>query len=164
MEKLNNIVTILSTFSAIAVSLSAIIGVLSLIFKPVRNCIMWVYKKAVGTKNKNDEIIKKIDSVEKNLTEKVNTVESTLSSQIKEVSNRNDINEMKRIRWEILDFANSCKNKRRHSQDEYKHIIEMHDDYEELIGKTGSKNGFLEAEYDYILNLYKSNQDSNDFL
>jgi len=30
-----------------------------------------------------------------------------------------DANEKDRIRWEILDFANSCRNDRKHSRDEF---------------------------------------------
>jgi hypothetical protein len=39
---------------------------------------------------------------------KVGNLESTI-----------DANEKDRIRWEILDFANSCRNDRKHSRDEF---------------------------------------------
>ena len=118
----------------------------------------------LGIGNKNKEIIDKIEDVKTSLTNRVNTIENTLSNKIQEVSNSNDKNEIKRLRWEILDFANSCKNGRRHTQDEYKHIIEAHDDYESLLEKTGDKNGFLDAEFDYIMRLYADRQEKNDFL
>lgn len=34
-----------------------------------------------------------------------------------------DENEMDRIRSEVLDFANSCRQKRRHTKEEYDHIF-----------------------------------------
>ena len=160
LGRLDEIAKMLSLFSAMAVSLTAIIGLLSLIFKPIRKAIMYVYKKVTGGRDKNKEILDKIDGVSK----KVDEVRDDLTAKIKVVSDSNDKNEMKRLRWEILDFANSCKNKRRHTQDEFKHIIEAHDDYEILLEKTGERNGFLDAEFSYIKDLYAERQEKNDFL
>lgn len=75
-----------------------------------------------------------------------------------------DNNEKDRIRWEILDFANSCRNGRRHTKDEYQHIIALNDKYKDLLLKTNDKNGVFEAEYDYIKKLYAERQEKNDFL
>ena len=157
---MDEIAKILSLFSAMAVSLTAIIGLLSLVFKPIRKAIVFVYKKVTGGRDKNKEILDKIDDVSK----KVDQVREELTEKIQIVSKSNDKNEMKRLRWEILDFANSCKNGRRHTQDEFKHIIEIHDDYETLLESTGEKNGFLDAEFDYIREIYAERQKKNDFL
>jgi len=73
-------------------------------------------------------------------------------------------NEKDRIRWEILDFANSCRNGRKHTKDEYQHIIALNDKYKDLLEKTGDKNGVFEAEYEYIKKLYAERQEKNDFL
>lgn len=75
-----------------------------------------------------------------------------------------DENEKDRIRWEILDFANSCRNGRRHTKDEYQHVITLRDKYGHLLDKTGGTNGVFEAEYQYILKLYAERQENNDFL
>ena len=163
-QGIDQFLKIVTTFSSIAVSLTAILAFLSAIFKPVRNFIVWVYKKINGNRDKTAEMINKIDEVKTCLSKEVEDVKTELTQKIQEVSDSNDNNEMKRIRWEILDFANSCKNKRKHTQDEYRHIIEIHDDYEQLLKKTGAENGFLDAEYDYILKLYADRQEQNDFL
>lgn len=156
----DEIAKILSLFSAMAVSLTAIIGLLSLVFKPIRKFIMYVYKKITNGRDKNKEILDKIDDVSR----KVDDVRRDLTDKIETVSKSNDKNEMKHLRWEILDFANSCKNGRRHTQDEYRHVIEIHDDYKNLLESTGEQNGFLDAEFDYILRLYAERQEKNDFL
>ncbi len=75
-----------------------------------------------------------------------------------------DENEKDRIRWEVLDFANACRNQRRHSKDEFQHIIALKDKYDTLLKKTGDKNGVFDAEYAYILGLYEDRQKKNDFL
>lgn len=164
MEQVDQFLKIVTTFSSIAISLTAILAFLSAFFKPIRNFIVWIIKKINGNIDKNAEMIEKIDDVKTCLSKEVENVRVELTQKIQEVSDSNDNNEMKRIRWEILDFANSCKNKRKHTQDEYRHIIEIHDDYEKLLAKTGSENGFLDAEYEYILRQYADKQKENDFL
>ena len=75
-----------------------------------------------------------------------------------------DENEKDRIRWEVLDFANSCRNNRKHTKDEYQHIIALNDKYRELLALTGDTNGVFEAEYEYIKKLYAERLEKNDFL
>ena len=72
--------------------------------------------------------------------------------------------EKDRIRYEVLDFANSCRNGRLHTRDEFQHIIDMHDKYERLLKETSDTNGVFTEEYKYILDLYHKCQVENDFL
>lgn len=75
-----------------------------------------------------------------------------------------DENEKDRIRWEVLDFANSCRNGRRHTKDEFQHIIALNDKYKRLLTKTNDTNGVFDEEYAYIKRLYAERQERNDFL
>ena len=74
-----------------------------------------------------------------------------------------DTNEMDRIRYEVLDFANSCRNKRRHTKDEFQHIIDLNDKYERLIEKHEIENGVFKTEYKYIVSIYKKCLDKGTF-
>ena len=154
MEQVNAIVPVLQTFSAMAVSLTAIIGLLSLVFKPVRQGVVWVYKKVSHNKDRDEKLLKKMNDMEQTFTARVDNLESTLSKKIQDVSDRNDENEKDRIRWEILDFANSCRNGRKHSKEEFNHVIELKVKYEKLLEKTGDENGVFEEDYRYIQSLY----------
>ena len=73
-------------------------------------------------------------------------------------------NEKDRIRWEILDFANSGRNGRRHSRDEFKHIIELDTKYRKLLSETNDSNGVFDIEIEYIKELYRERLEKNDFL
>ena len=75
-----------------------------------------------------------------------------------------DANELDRIRYEVLDFANSCRNGRKHTKDEFEHIIVLNTKYHNLLDKTGDENGVFDAEYEYILELYRRCQRENTFL
>ena len=75
-----------------------------------------------------------------------------------------DENEKDRIRWEVLDFANSCRNGRKHTRDEFQHIVALHDKYKKLLEKTKDTNGVFDLEYKYIQDLYAERLEKNDFL
>ena len=87
-----------------------------------------------------------------------------LQKEIADVQTAIDENEKDRIRWEVLDFANTCRNGIRHTKDEFQHIITLNTKYKALLKKTDDENGVFDAEYAYILSLYKERQENNDFL
>lgn len=89
---------------------------------------------------------------------------SLLQKKVNAISDNIDENEKDRIRWEVLDFASSCREGRRHTQDQFKHIITLNDKYKKLLQKTSDQNGVFQAEYDYIKTLYKQRQEKKDFL
>lgn len=68
------------------------------------------------------------------------------------------------IRWEILNFATSCRNGIKHTQDDFEHVIAQHDKYVKLLEATHDTNGVFAEEYAYILRIYHNRQDKNDFL
>ena len=84
--------------------------------------------------------------------------------EIEEIRTAIDENEKDRIRWEVLDFANSCRNGRRHTKDEFQHIITLNGKYKALLRNTGDTNGVFDAEYEFIRELYADRQRKNDFL
>lgn len=128
---------------ALVIALSAIIQIAPIKLNPWSSLFKWIGSKI------NEDLNKKVDK----LTEDVND----LSSQRKE-------DEKDRIRWEVLDFANSCRNGQKHTKDEFQHIIALNDKYNKLLEETNDKNGVFEAEYEYIQTLYKERQEKNDFL
>ena len=77
----------------------------------------------------------------------------TLRKELADVHKEIDENEKDRIRWEVLDFANSCRNNIRHTKDEFQHIITLNTKYKKLLEKSDDQNGVFDAEYDYVLEL-----------
>ena len=163
MGSLDSLVGVLSSFSSIAVSLGAILALLSTIFKPIRNVLSKIFNRLTDRKAKDEALMNRIDGIETTFTNKMGELEDRLNIQIQNISDRNDENEKDRIRWEILDFANSCRNGRRHTKDEYEHIFRMNDKYHKMLGKEET-NSYFEAEYEYIKHLFAERQEKNDFL
>lgn len=74
---------------------------------------------------------------------------------LREIEMTVDMNEIKRIRAEIFAFADSCKMGEKHTEEAFLHIIDIHEDYEELIEKYGMTNGRISMDYDYIMGVYQ---------
>ena len=97
-------------------------------------------------------------------TKELNDLITTMQENIDDIRDDIDENEKDRIRWEVLDFANSCRNGRQHTQEEFRHIATLNDKYKILLERTKDKNGVFEAEYKYIDELYQERLKKNDFL
>lgn len=94
------------------------------------------------------------------LNEKIESMSGKLGGMQETI----DENEIDRIRWEILDFANSCRNGRRHTKEEFDHIITMHEKYIAILKRRGRTNGQVDLAYRYIEELYMKCQLEGDFL
>ena len=91
-------------------------------------------------------------------------INGDLTRAVNQISESVDQNEIDRLRWEILDFSNSCQNGRRHTREEFDHIIRMHEKYESILTRRNESNGQVEMAYDYIKTLYQKCLIERDFL
>ena len=91
-------------------------------------------------------------------------INGDLIRAVNQVSESVDQNEIDRLRWEILDFSNSCQNGRRHTREEFDHIIKMHEKYESILTRRNESNGQVDMAYDYIKTLYQKCLIERDFL
>lgn len=113
----------------------------------------WISKAITGDAcSKIDGVIEKVNKID-GLIDKIESIEGNITA-----------NEKDRIRWEILDFANSCRNNRKHTRDEFQHIVALNDKYRQLLKSTNDTNGVFETEYEYIKKLYAERLEKNDFL
>ncbi len=145
MEKMPKIVETLSMFSSIAVSLAAIIGLLSTVFKPVRNGVLWIIRRIYGTRK--DEMMDEIIGVRDELCAKIEGVKDSIN----DVSQKVDENEMDRIRSEIFKYGNYARKGEKISGEEFRRLQEVFDKYEHLGG-----NGIAHDEFRFITNYYNT--------
>ena len=133
----------LPTIAWIAAALSLVIQITPIKINPWSKIFNWIGKSITGNAcSKIDNLIIKVDTLENNVTE----------------------NEKDRIRWEILDFANSCRNNRKHTRDEFQHIVTLNDKYKKLLAQTNDSNGVFDVEMKYIQDIYSESLLKNDFL
>ena len=103
-----------------------------------------------------DKMNVELDSVKKELDQ----VKKENEDQMK-VIDKNDANF---IRTTILEFANSLRQGIGHTQEEYDHIIDLNDRYEEYVLKYQIHNGRFTQAYKYILECYGKCLENNTFL
>ena len=128
---------------SIVIIISIFIQITPIKINPWSALFKWIGKIITGNAcSKIDGLIDKVDKIEKDVK----------------------TNEKDRIRWEILDFANSCRNNRKHTRDEFQHIVALNDKYKRLLSETNDTNGVFEVEYNYIQDLYAERLEKNDFL
>jgi len=127
----------------IVIVVSIFIQITPIKVNPWSALFKWIGKTITGNAcSKIDGLIDKVEKIEKDVK----------------------TNEKDRIRWEILDFANSCRNNRKHTRDEFQHIVALNDKYKRLLQETNDTNGVFEVEYNYIQDLYAERLEKNDFL
>jgi len=132
-----------------ATDVIAVLAVFSIVIEvtPVK-INPWTYiLKGVGNRM-NADIIKRLDKVEK---------------QLEEQDDKIDNNEKDRIKYEILDFARSCRKKERHTKEEFDHILEQYDKYEVILAKLEQPNGKVTHAMKYISSVYMETNEQNDF-
>ena len=66
-------------------------------------------------------------------------------------------------RMEILEFQSSCINHRRHTKEEFDHIIDILAKYDKYIKDHKLTNGQVDVAHEYILEIYKECMRTNDF-
>lgn len=93
-------------------------------------------------KKSNEEIIKKVEKLEKN----------------------NIVTRIEQNRSLIMNFINSCKNKHLHSIGEYQNIFKLAENYHNTIAEYEIDNGAFEIEYEWFKRHYQWCCDRNNFL
>lgn len=68
------------------------------------------------------------------------------------------------MRWNILNFANSCRRGEKHGKDEWRHVMAQIAEYEEYTEEKGIVNGVIDEDSKFLRELYHSRNFKNDFL
>lgn len=75
-----------------------------------------------------------------------------------EMKNAND------MRWAIINFANSCRRGDVHSKDAWRHVLSQIKDYEAFCEAKKINNGVVDADSEYLHELFKERCRKNDFI
>lgn len=119
-------------------------------WKPWSSLLAWLGSKLnARTEEKVDSLSQKVEALNKELTKHIADSE---------------INTLQDNRRDILDFCNSCMNKRKHTKEEYEFVIAQCDSYEKYIEQNDIKNGVITAAIHEIKRLYEKCIQENSFL
>ena len=92
-----------------------------------------------------------------------NLINADIKKQLDEL--QKEVTEFKVDSWrtEILDFSDSCMNHRRHTKEQFDHVIDTLNKYEKYITENKLTNGQVDVAHEYILEIYKQCIRENDF-
>lgn len=106
-------------------------------------------------------ICKKIGNLlNADILKEVREIDKKLDAHIKESEEQYLI----ATRRDILEFCNSCMNKRRHTYEQFRFIIKKCDEYEKYIEDNHIKNGEISSAIQEIHRIYNKCIQENDFL
>lgn len=149
----------------------AIVVVLSLFFEISKiklNPISWLMKILFRPIKKDMDDMKlelktDISNMEKKLSSEIDSVKEEVNSEHKRIDDlisSTELSEISRIRWNIIEFANTIENGQKHVRDEYRHIKDDSKRYHELVKKYNLDNGIVEEEMEKINKHYEANKSS----
>lgn len=92
-----------------------------------------------------------LNNVDKQLAD-VMLINAEQTKTIEHMNEKIDTNEIDRLRWEIISFANSLRYDDGQSAtlEGYNHVFDAYGKYENLLKQLGRKNGKIDNEYAYI--------------
>ena len=150
------IIIFLSIFVEVSkIKVKPISALANFIFKPIRKEIAEL----------KESMQKDMLDMKKELSDEIQSLRIDQENEkkaIDELIEANEMSEISRIRWEIIEFSNSIDNNQFHVRDEYRHIQDEHRKYEALIEKYGLKNGITTEEIEKIRKHYEENKDSKN--
>ena len=138
-------------FEIVPIPLHPIRWLSNLIFKPIREEMKEMKKDITDELEKTKiELKEEIEQVRKQTEEHDKTIQNLILT--------NELDEISRIRWQIIEFARSLDNGHKHMRDEYLQIRELDKRYHFLIEKHSMSNGILDEEMEKINNHYNENK------
>ena len=104
----------------------------------------------------NSKLLERLKGLETEMTK----IKDSLNNHIRE----SEVKDLQDTRRDILEFANSCMNGRRHTKEQFDFIIKECDDYESYIEKNDIKNGVVTSAIREIRRLNDKCIQENSFL
>lgn len=146
------ILVVFSLFFEISkIKLNPITALMNHILRPIK-------KEIEDTKKELNDSIDQLQSEIKLEIESIKLEQANAKSTINQLIESNEMSEISRIRWEIIEFSNSISNDIKHTKDEYRHIKDEAKRYHTLIEKYELDNGIIDEEMAKINDRYEKNK------
>ena len=141
--------------------LSVFVEVSKIKINPISAILGWIGKRL--TANMTEKMEKDQKEIKEELKE-IKDKQVLLEKKIEELSLNEAIDVSDSIKFQIFSFYHELQKPNiRHSEAEFNQIIALDQKYRVLVQKTKQPNEVYEAEFDYIMSVYKHCQETNDF-
>ena len=130
-------------------------------FKPWTHLFEWLGRCL--TKDLNSKL-EKIEKQQEANIEAINELDKKVERKFKEKQRIDDEKEAKRLRADIIMFADSCRVGNHHTQNHFENIMREYSDYMRYCEKHEIPNHFIDNEYYYIKSIYQECIQENKFI
>lgn len=125
----------------------------------------FVFSHIEGLLNRN--LLKKLDEIEKQQRaneEAIIELKKDIEKKFEESAVAADTKEAKRLRSRIIEFTDSCRIHQKHTKTAFENITRDYDDYLNYCEEHDIPNHFIDAEFEYIKEVYAECQAENKFI
>lgn len=135
--------------------------ILSFIFEFTKipiNPWQWLFRgvsKAL-TSSLNDRLIE-IEEERKQQYQEISDGLIALKNRINENERKSDERYVRDLRMKIIDFAGSIRNGKVNSREAFEEIMRVYDTYHAILSELEESNGYIDAEYELIIDAFKEN-------
>lgn len=135
---------IIKNITAVIGCITAVIGLLSIIFKPIRKYVSYWIRKIIGS-SESAQAIERIDKTLAALSDKIDN----LSNRVEQIDQRVFENERDRIKAELSEYVSRCVRGMKIYPEEKTHIDEIYEKYKDELhcNSTGSEFYHQIAQY-----------------
>lgn len=127
----------------------------------------WSFMLSYIGKAINSDLRKEINEIKKQQDaniKAVNELKKDMERKFNESATEADTKEAKRLRSRIIDFADSCRVHQKHTKTAFENITRDYDDYCQYCKKWDIPNHFIDAEFEYIKQVYQECLEENKFI
>lgn len=137
----------------VPIKIHPISWLMKLIFKPVKEDMTKLEDRlSKDISDVKDELKQEIDQIRSEQVKGKENIDKLIESL--------EMTEISRMRWEIIEFANTITNNQLHTKNEYLHIKDDIRKYHQLISKYNLQNGFIDDASEVIDKHYDEHKNS----
>lgn len=130
-------------------------------FHPWTHLFEWVGKCLT---NDIKTRLSSIEEQQKISSKAIYDLDKKVELKFKEKQRIDDEKESKRLRANIMSFADSCRVGNKHTQAHFENVMRDYSDYMAYCNKHDFLNHFIDGEYEYISGIYQKCLRENNFL
>lgn len=130
-------------------------------FKPWTHLFDWIGKNLNQSVNAR---LEQIEEQQKANNEAIIELDKKVDRKFEEKQKDDDEKEAKRLRANIIQFADSCRVDEKHTQTHFENVMRDYSDYITYCEKHDIPNHYIDSEYKYIEGIYQECLRENKFI
>ena len=137
--------------------ISILVVAIVTIIKKIAECFGIETKNSLYKKAQEQRIIELEHKIEK-CNDDINKYSQKIHedhNELKEIKRLIVDNSIENMRWQILDFSNAVMSGREYNKEQYDHVLDIHNKYEQILSDNHMTNGQVTASMQFVHRRYQ---------